>query len=71
MSKKKPFDKTFSDYRSYILRIWHENDAVKAKNIWRASLKETASGKKTAFPNLEALFVHLRSQTIDADKEEL
>ena len=49
-----------SDYQSYLLRLWRENDEEKG---WRASLESSRTGERRGFARLDDLFRFLRRQT--------
>ena len=49
-----------SDYQSYLLRLWRENDEEKG---WRASLESSRTGERRGFARLDDLFGFLRQQT--------
>ena len=49
-----------SDYRSYLLRLWREDDE---DNGWRASLESSRTGERRGFARLDDLFGFLRQQT--------
>jgi hypothetical protein len=48
-----------SDYQSYLLRLWRENDEEKG---WRASLESARTGERRGFADLNALFDFLQRQ---------
>jgi len=50
------------DYRSYLLRLWREEQAPGA---WRASLESVITGERRGFASLDALFDFLRDQIAD------
>ncbi len=48
------------NYRSYLLRLWHEGGA---NTPWRAMLESvTEPGERQNFPDLESLFAFLRAR---------
>ncbi len=49
-----------SDYQSYLLRLWRENDG---EGDWRASLESPQTGERSGFASLGALFDHVLSLT--------
>ena len=60
-----------SDYLSYLLRLWREDDKGPAN--WQASLESALTGKRYVFPNLIELFAFLQRQTVmgcDANENE-
>lgn len=46
-------------YRSYLLRLWREEQAGEP---WRASLQSVATGERQGFASLDDLFGYIRSQ---------
>ena len=56
-----------TDYLSYLLRLWRENDGERAHGIetavWRASLERPQAGERQGFANLADLFAFLEDQT--------
>lgn len=57
-----------TEYLSYLLRLWREND--KDRPVWRASLKQVQTGEQAGFTSLEGLFGFLREQTNTIDSQE-
>jgi hypothetical protein len=57
-----------TDYLSYLLRLWRENDSEGAHGIetavWRASLERPQAGERRGFANLADLFAFLESETM-------
>ena len=57
-----------TDYLSYLLRLWRENDSEGAHGIetvvWRASLERPQAGERQGFANLADLFAFLESETM-------
>ena len=51
------------NYRSYLLRMWQVEQ--NGEPAWRASLEEAESGKRRAFPDLDALFSYLHAETAE------
>jgi hypothetical protein len=49
-----------SDYFSYLLRLWREND--KERTTWRASLEHSRTARRRVFPSLDDLFQYLEQQ---------
>jgi len=47
-----------NDYQSYLLRIWRV--AGSELTQYRITLEDVRSGKVFGYPNLDALFEHLR-----------
>ena len=48
-----------TDYCSYLLRLWRDG----ATAPWRVSLEAPGHAATQTFPNMEALFAFLRTQT--------
>jgi hypothetical protein len=51
--------KATTEYRSYLLRLWHTGEA----GAWKASLEDPLTGGRQGFGNLRALFTFLLQQT--------
>lgn len=54
------------NYRGYLVRIWRSGSA----SPWRASARDTKTGKKYHFTRLEDLFLFLGEETNDDLKPE-
>jgi hypothetical protein len=59
-----------TDYHSYLLRLWRDEDRkgpdqVGRRRAWRVSLENPITGERTGFADLEGLFDYLREQTAD------
>lgn len=50
-------------YRSYLLRLWREDQASEP---WRASLQSAATGERQGFANLDTLFDYIRREAASA-----
>lgn len=48
-----------ADYQAYLLRLWRDS----AQGSWRASLEAPDRSETLAFPDLEALFAFVLTQT--------
>ena len=51
--------KATTEYRSYLLRLWHTGEA----GPWKASLEDPLTGGRRGFGSLCALFTFLLQQT--------
>ncbi|MCJ7549889.1 MAG: hypothetical protein MUQ30_09440 [Anaerolineae bacterium] len=51
--------KPTTEYRSYLLRLWHTGEA----GPWKASLEDPLTGRRRGFGSLRALFAFLLQQT--------
>jgi hypothetical protein len=56
-----------SEYFSYLLRLWRDNDAYtdveSTPEPWRGSLENPHTGQRLGFSSLEVLFQYLREET--------
>jgi hypothetical protein len=57
-----------SNYVSYLLRLWRENDDGKSRGtgkapLWRASLENSQSGERKGFASLMELFHFIWKET--------
>ena len=64
-----------SDYLSYLMRLWQDNDddmqcpegralhVRKGRMVWRASLESARTGRRRSFASLDDLLAFLRQQT--------
>jgi hypothetical protein len=66
MSEKTGRAREQSDYQSYLLRLWR---AKEGEEGWRASLESAQTGERKGFATLDALFDHVRSQTLGEKSE--
>lgn len=48
-------------YRSYLLRLWREEQAGEP---WRASLQSVATGERQGFASLDGLFDFIRREAV-------
>jgi hypothetical protein len=65
-------DQEQSNYFSYLLRLWREDDSemiyrvdeapdhTESRPIWLASLESSLTGQRQGFTNLDGLFAFLR-----------
>lgn len=61
--------KDLPDYRSYLLRFWHER-SLERVDAWRFSLEDPRSGKRRGFDSLVELMGFLEEQVHPPSKRE-
>ncbi|MBN1936726.1 MAG: hypothetical protein JW934_18845 [Anaerolineae bacterium] len=61
MSQEQNDDAHHTVYLSYLLRLWWTSSD--GKGVWRASLTDALTKKRTGFASLEALFEFLKERT--------